>query len=142
MPQPRWLNALMIPAALGLAAPGARGAELTVEISGAVADTGQVEVSLFDSAETFMKEPLLQQSGRPDADGQLRIVFAALPQGDYAVVAVHDEDANGRLDSGFFGIGGEAYGFSNEVRPWFGWPDFEQASFRLDGDLRIELRLD
>jgi uncharacterized protein (DUF2141 family) len=94
--------------------------------------TGTLEITLFDSAESFLKEPYLQQSGKADEDGSLEVEFVALPAGEYAVVVVHDENDNGKLDSGFLGFGGENYGYSNNIRPWFGRPDFEDAKFTVD----------
>ena len=94
--------------------------------------TGTVEITLFDSAESFLKEPYLQQSGKAAEDGSFEVEFVELPEGEYAVVVVHDENDNGKLDSGFLGFGGENYGYSNNIRPWFGRPDFEDAKFTVD----------
>lgn len=94
--------------------------------------TGTVEVSLFDSEESFLKEPFLQQSGRVGEDGSFATEFVSLPAGEYAVVVVHDANDNGKLDSGFLGFGGEGYGYSNNVRPWFGRPSFEEVKFAVD----------
>ena len=69
-------------------------------------------------------------------------MFTAVPVGEYAVVAVHDENDNGKLDTGLLGFGGEGYGFSNGVRPMLGWPDFEAAAFSVTGDTRVEIELD
>lgn len=142
MPLPRLPAALILPAVSMLFAAQATAAELTVEVTGATASGGTIEVSLFDSADGFMREPFLQQSGAPGEDGRFETVFVALPEGEYAVVAVHDEDGNGVLDGGFLGIGAEGYGFSNGAWALFGWPSFERAAFRVDGDLSIEVRLD
>lgn len=94
--------------------------------------TGTVEVSLFDSAATFMREPYLQESGPVDANGVFEVEFVALPEGEFAVVVVHDANDNGKLDNGFLGFGAEDYGFSNNVRPWFGRPDFDDVKFTVD----------
>jgi len=93
---------------------------------------GTVEVSLFDSAETFLKEPFLQNAGKADEDGNFESEFVGLIDGEYAVVVVHDANDNGKLDSGFLGFGGEKYGYSNNVRTWFGRPDFEDVKFTVD----------
>jgi uncharacterized protein (DUF2141 family) len=94
--------------------------------------TGTVEISLFDSAESFMIEPHLQQSGTAGEDGSFETEFVSLPEGEYAVVVVHDANDNGKLDSGFLGFGGESYGYSNNARSWFGRPDFEDAKIVVD----------
>lgn len=116
-------------------------ADLKVEVAGAAAPGGTIEISLFNSAETFMQQPFLQQSGAAGEDGRYTTTFVAVPTGLYAVVVVHDENGNGTFDNGILGVGGEAYGFSNDARPWFGWPDFEEVAVEVDGDLLIDVRL-
>ena len=64
------------------------------------------------------------------------------PTGRYAVVAVHDENENGKLDNGLLGFGGEGYGFSNGVRPLLGWPAFDAAAVTVESDMTIEIELD
>ena len=114
-----------------------------VVVSGLSPATGKVEVSLFDSAESFMVEPYLQQSGTAGEDGSFGTEFVSLPDGEYAVVVVHDANDNGKLDRGFLGFGGEGYGFSNNAQSWFGWPDFEEAKIVVDQPATlVEIDLD
>ena len=114
-----------------------------VMVSGLSPATGTVEISLFDSAESFMVEPHLQQSGTAGEDGSFETEFVSLPDGEYAVVVVHDANDNGKLDNGFLGFGGEGYGFSNNAQSWFGWPDFEDAKIMVDQPATlVEINLD
>jgi len=132
------MTGLMIPAAVLAELPGVK-----IIVKNFSATTGTVEVSLFDNAATFMREPFLQESGRVDAGGAFEVEFVALPEGEYAVVVVHDANDNGKLDTGFLGFGSEDYGFSNNVRPWFGRPGFEDVKFRVDRpEVVVEINLD
>ncbi len=106
-------------------------AKLTVVVSGIAPATGTIEVSVFNSAETFMQKPLLQQSRKVDGLAETRFEFAALPEGDYAVVVGHDANANGVRDAGFLGFGGESYAYSNDASSWLGRPPFTDASFSV-----------
>jgi uncharacterized protein (DUF2141 family) len=118
-----------------LMSPALALAELSsvrVVVSNLSPATGTVEVSLFDSAESFMIEPYLQQSGTTDEDGHFETEFAGLPDGEYAMVIVHDANDNGKLDNGFLGFGGESYGYSNNARSLFGRPDFEDVKIPID----------
>jgi uncharacterized protein (DUF2141 family) len=56
-----------------------------------------------------------------------------LPPGDYAVMAYHDRNASGRLDTLPVGLPTEPYGFSNNNRGMFGPPAWRAAAFRLAG---------
>ena len=136
---------VLVAAAAALLAPTAslaQVADLAVHVVGTGAQQGTVEISLFNSAETFMREPFLQMAGQPAEDGAYEATFFAIPTGEYAVVVVHDENDNGKLDSGLFGIGGEAWGFSGGARPMLGWPDFADAAFEVREDTGVEIELD
>jgi uncharacterized protein (DUF2141 family) len=104
--------------------------------------TGTLEISLFNSAETFLKQPYLQTSGPVNEDGTYNALFAKVPPGEYAVAVVHDENDNGELDNGFLGLGGEGYAFSNDARPLFGRPAFERAKFTVEIDTSVEISLE
>jgi uncharacterized protein (DUF2141 family) len=102
---------------------------------------GTLEISLFSSAETFLKQPYLQTAGAVNEDGTHVARFGKVPTGEYAVVVVHDENDNGALDTGFLGFGGESYAYSNDAHPLFGRPSFDAAKFAVDADTRIEITL-
>lgn len=120
-------SALILPATLW-----AEMSSLNIVVTGLEPSTGTVELSLFNSEESFMKEPLFQKNGRPDENGEFTWNMLAITEGEYALVVVHDANDNGKLDRGFLGFGGESYGFSNNVSPWFGWPEFSEAAFTVE----------
>ena len=135
--KPSMFYLLLLPSAMAAEVPS-----LKVVVTGMEPLTGTVELTLFDSEETFMKEPRLQQKGVPDENGEFSWDLVVLPKGQYALVAVHDANDNGQLDRGFLGFGGESYGFSNNVSSWFGWPDFSDAAVTVDStgmELLIQL---
>ena len=118
-------------------------AKLTIRVQALDPTTGSVEVSLFNSADTFMKKPMVQQSKEVNGNAELVFEFSGLLDGAYAAVAVHDENGNGVLDNGFLGMGGESYGYSNDAGPWLGRPSFEAATFLLGTeDLEITFQVD
>jgi len=117
-------------------------AEIELTVKGITPSSGSLEVSLFNSEETFMNTPLVQQTRAVGDRTEVTFTFSGLLEGDYAIVVVHDENDNKTLDSGFLGFGGESYGFSNNVNPWFGWPSFESASFKVGVEnVAIEINL-
>jgi len=133
-------------AACSLLVPGLSMAELSgidVRVSNISPVEGTVEVSVFDSADSFMREPFLQESGKPSKDGTFTVRFFGLPEGEYAVVVVHDANDNGKLDAGFLGFGGEKFGYSNQVRQWFTRPEFEDTKISVTvPDTVVEIDLD
>ena len=123
------------------AAAGADLPDLTVRVTGAEPATGTLEVTVFNSEETYLKTAYLQQSGPASEDGNWSTVFASMPEGEYAVAVVHDANGNRKLDNGLFGFGGERFAFSNRASALFGRPSFSEASFELTGPTEITIEL-
>ena len=63
-----------------------------------------------------------------------------LPVGVYAVSFYIDSNNNQKLDFNFFGVPIEQYGFSNNAMGFFGSPSFDQASFRIDKEIKITIK--
>lgn len=73
---------------------------------------------------------------------QARCDFEDIPPGTYALVVIHDENMNGKLDRNVLGIPTEGYGFSNDPKSVFHAPSFSAASFSYNGeDLELTVRL-
>lgn len=135
-------------AGLGLAgaAGSAQAADLTLQLQAVRADDGHVMVALFDAADSFLKRPLMAQqvaAARRAPDGSLRLVFAGLAPGRYALTAYHDRNGNGKLDTNLMGLPTEPYGFSNAAKANFGPPTFDEAAVTVaEPGGRAELVLD
>jgi len=107
--------------------------------------SGAVACALFESPEGFPTEYLHSATNImiiKVRDKQARCDFEDIPPGTYALVVVHDENMNGKLDANWLGIPTEGYGFSNDAKAFLGAPSFSAASFLYDGrnvDLTIRL---
>jgi Uncharacterized protein conserved in bacteria len=121
----------------------AAAASLGIEVSGVRNAEGQVKLMLFDKAEGFRKEAASREVlAVPAQTGTVQAAFKDLSPGRYAVIAYHDEDADGKLDLRFGMIPAEGYGLSNNPEV-VGPPSFEHAAFELDETgKRLEIRLD
>ena len=118
-----------------------QAADLNVEISGLTEARGEVLVSLFNQSEGWMRKGIAA-SKTPAQIGSVNVTFPGLPEGDYAVSAIHDLNGNRRLDSNAIGMPIEPYGFSNDATGNFGPPSFEQAKFQLGKESKsISLKL-
>ena len=116
---------------------------LEVKVSGAEPATGIIEISVFGSAEEFLKDSKYQRQCKPSEDGSCSVSFLMSMPGDYAVVVVHDANDNQKLDNGFLGFGAESFAYSNEAsNPLFGRASFEDAKIAVSGETKIEIVLD
>lgn len=61
------------------------------------------------------------------------VVFTGLPKGTYAFSLYQDENSNGEMDYTWYGYPEEPFAFSNNIKPMFSAPDFDDCSFNLDG---------
>jgi len=133
------LAAAVLAAALALAALPARALDLTVEVSGVRGDKGFVAVALYSQAQGWLKQAF--KAERVAAGERATIVFRDLPAGDYAFAVIHDENANGKLDTNVVGMPIEAYGFSRDARGHFGPPKWEDAVLKVEADRVVAVKL-
>lgn len=97
---------------------------------------GNVRVGIFKDEKTFLKEAVIGKVVKATT-GEVTVVFDNVPAGTYAVSVIHDENENGELDSGMFGIPKEGFGFGNDAMGTFGPPSFQKASIIIGEEPKI-----
>ena len=108
--------------------PGtAHAARLDIELTGIENDHGMVRVAVCTPG-TFATKHCPFAGAAPAKPGSVVVSVDGIPPGRYAVQAYHDEDGDGRLRRGLFGIPAEAIGFSRDARVRLGAPSFEDAA--------------
>jgi uncharacterized protein (DUF2141 family) len=142
-----WITALLAELVLAvlpaLAAQPAPCPGIHVQIMDIRNSTGSVDCALFDSPAGFPVEVLLMAKKvmiMKVRNTQARCDFEDILPGRYALVVIHDENMNGKLDTNLLGIPKEGYGFSNDVKALLGAPSFSAASFHYDGGI-LELTI-
>ena len=132
--------ALFITTPAALADPPPAGV-LTMRL-GLRNDDGQVGCLLFGSAKGYPKDPnaALQRKWCTISGRESVCPFDPIPAGTYAVACFHDENKNGKLDTGLFGIPKEGTVVSNHAKGFMGPPSFEKAKFSFSG-AASEMRL-
>jgi uncharacterized protein (DUF2141 family) len=101
---------------------------LTIDIANVKKGEGAVMLAIHNRG-NFLKDRVLEKL---IAASETNVkVTIDLPQGDYAVAVYQDKNQNKRLDTNFLGIPQEPYAFSNNVRPKFRAPNFDEAKIGL-----------
>jgi uncharacterized protein (DUF2141 family) len=77
----------------------------------------------------------------PALQGSTTLRLNNLPEGDYGVLVIHDENGNNKLDRDWKGIPKEQWGMSNNPRVLLSAPTFHQAQFHLSSDKEIHIIL-
>jgi uncharacterized protein (DUF2141 family) len=112
----------------GAATPGS----VDAGIEGFRSLKGQVLVCLTTQADRFpncQDDPQARRLTVPTTHAAA-LRFGDLPSGNYALALIHDENANGKLDT-VLGIPREGFGFSRNPAIRFGPPKFVESRFAV-----------
>jgi uncharacterized protein (DUF2141 family) len=121
-----------------------KAAGIKVEVTGLRSDNGKLGCSLFNSEEGFPRDgsKVFHHMWAPIKNGRGECFFSGVPAGDYAVTIFHDENNNGKFDMNWMGMPLEGYGFSNNIKPRFKAPDFDECKFHYDGTGTKEISIE
>jgi len=94
---------------------------------------GSLVIGVHTNDETYLskiKEPFRSIVQNVKQAGSQQLSLCDVESGLYAISIFHDENDNGELDTGLFGIPKEPYGFSNNLKKLLP-PSFEEATFQF-----------
>jgi uncharacterized protein (DUF2141 family) len=103
-------------------------AAVSVEVHNVRNDHGLVVVALCPKAR-FLADSCPYQAQAKAQTGTTRVVVEHVPPGEYAAQAFHDENSNGDIDRGIFGIPKEGVGFSRDAPFVPSSPHWQDAVF-------------
>ncbi|MCP4442118.1 MAG: DUF2141 domain-containing protein [Aureispira sp.] len=116
--------------------------DLTINIEKFEQLTGKLYIAVYNKKEDFRKEDkIYKYQILPIHETKKTIIFKNLPKGIYAISTYHDVNENGKLDTNFWGIPKEPYGFSNNPRIFMGPPSFVESHIVLAADQQIHIVL-
>ncbi len=117
---------------------------LTIKVSELRNETGKVQFALYNEDGTIPDKHytkhyrMLKGAIIGNASS---VIFKDLPKGKYAVNILHDENENGKIDTGFV-LPKEGIGFSNYQSIGItNRPNFSKASFLLKTDTTIYIKV-
>lgn len=103
-----------------------------------IKNTGKINIAVYREGENFPNDKFLVtgQTGECTTS-TCSFQFKDLPYGNYAIAIYQDVNANGKLDTGTFGIPSEPFAFSNNFRPKWGGPSYEKCKFDFAKDKQV-----
>lgn len=115
---------------------------LSVHVTALRSARGRVGCALFSSEKGFPSDSAAaaQRTWCTIVEKEATCRFAPARAGTYAVACFHDENGNGRCDTGLFGIPTEGTVVSNRAKGFLGPPKFADAKFAFSGSA-TEMRL-
>ena len=140
---------LVAAGALALLLAGPSGAaegvgEVALDVGRLRNTRGEVVIAVFRSPEGFPDGQYAFRAASIPAEARsVSRRFPALPPGEYAILVIHDEDRDGALDTGLFGIPTEGYGASRNDLPTFSAPSFAGNRFVVEAGkvTSVQIRL-
>ena len=134
--------AVLLIASMFSGAALAEGQSLKIVLNGIENDKGNISVALFADEKSFRKaERAFATRQEPAQGGAMTFTFEDVPAGQYAVMAYHDENSNGKLDLRFGMFPAEGYGLSNNPKV-MGPPSFKDSEFAVAPDHPAEISID
>ena len=116
--------------------------DLIIEIPNVKSREGVIHIGIYNNKEAF-----------PHYDKEYRVIIIKastfpgdytikdLPEGEYAVALMHDENADRTCNKNFLGIPKEGYGFSNNIRPFLSAPSYNDCKIDLNRNMTITIKL-
>ncbi|MAX71000.1 MAG: hypothetical protein CMC76_07835 [Flavobacteriaceae bacterium] len=131
--------ALVFTTLFSFAQDSEKGITITVTIDNVKNNEGTVLLSLHTS-ETFMKGKGVMSGESKIENNKVVITFDNVKPGEYAILALHDENNNKNMDYETNGMPKEDYGMSNNVMS-FGPPQYDDAKFKVENeDIDLNIR--
>ena len=97
---------------------------------------GVLKVALYSNADEYEKQSYFRGINLK-VDGEKRAyAIEDVPNGVYAIAIYHDVNQNEKLDTNFFGVPKEPYGFSNNPTS-FKRPSFDEVKFTLEDSVHV-----
>ena len=116
--------------------------ELTVNISNIKILKGEIIIGVFNTDVNFLKEGVAIETYTIKVNkSNETLIIKNLPKGDYAISLYHDENSDKKCNRNFLGIPKEGYGFSNNVKPKFSAPSYEDCKFSFVKDHSLDIKL-
>ena len=113
----------------------------TVIITNVEHNKGYIDVKIYDSKDSFLKEDQAVEAVRKKVNkGEVVVPLSKIHDGQIAIVVYHDEDGNGELKTGLFWRPKEGFAFSNNYNPK-GPPKFKKAAIMLEHGVPLEIEL-
>ncbi len=114
--------------------------KLVVKVTNIKSNKGNISIAISNSKETFLGKAIANKSKKAKT-GEMTFEFE-VPNGDYTVRVMHDEDKDGKLNTNFMGIPVEPYGISMEGKSRFGPPSYEDAVFAItDKNVKLTINI-
>ncbi len=126
------ISTLIIFLFFGLCATLAQNKKLTVTITNIKNTQGKsIRLAVFNSKGNFPNDKSVKEVELKATTSTIKFEVE-LHFGEYAIAVFHDVNSNEKLDKNMFGVPKEPYGFSQNFKPKFSAPVFNDCKFTFN----------
>ena len=95
--------------------------------------TGHARIAVYNNPKTFCDESIkpYKEVSAKIINNECMISIGDLPDGDYALTLLHDENEDSVMNYNFLGLPKEGYAFSNNIAPGFSKPGFNACKIKV-----------
>lgn len=116
--------------------------DLKVTVTHVKKQKGSVEMAIFNDRNSFIiKGKEYKSYTKVVTNDSIVFIFKDLAKADYAISTYQDINSDKECNLNFLGIPKEPYGFSNNFKPKFSKPTFEDCIIELDKNKSITIKL-
>ena len=112
------------------------GSQIDLVVENIHSKDGILKIALYSNADEYEREIYFRGINLKVDANTREYIIEDVPDGVYAIAIYHDINQNEKLDTNFFGIPKEPYGFSNNPKT-LTRPSFDEVKFTLDKTTRI-----
>jgi len=117
-------------------------ANLTLIVTNIEEVKGNMSIAIFNNSEGFPDgDTYFIGKIIPVKSKKFEYVFNNIPIGKYAIAIYQDINKNGKLDTNWFGIPREPYGFSYIEKGKTGSAEFDEATIEIKDNIVINISL-
>lgn len=118
--------------------------QVTVHLRGFRNHTGKALLALFTSRKGYPEKGKLafKRAAVPIRRNAAQVVFRDVPVGEFAVVVLHDENGNKKMDKNFLGMPQEGWGVSRNPKTRMRPPNWAESALRLDAGARVRVDIE
>lgn len=111
---------------------------LEVTVTNVENNNGQIRAVLFKGKQGFPGDAskAFKSLSVQAKEGKTVLVFEDIPYGEYAISLLHDQNSNGKMDTNVFGYPQEDYGVSNNATAALWAPQYEEARFGFQEEVK------
>ena len=116
-------------------------ADIDFIVTGIQHDKGSIDIRIFRDAESWLKnDQILEHIIIPAKKGDVSVTLKNFKGGKLAASVYHDENGDGKLNTGLFWHPKEGFAFSNNYKPR-AMPQFSKAAIQISDGENISVRL-